>query len=587
MTAKPKISNNRQTHHRVRHAAALTLVLGLIATTASAQNAVSPDPGQIRAELVRLQGDGAPAGHDLQQSRDLYRVYLATLYQPIWLDSQGLNPAGMDLLNHIQQSWRHGLHPENYHANTIVKALDSGTAAKLVEVELLLSQAFIRLAQDYQGGQLAPDSVSPLWTRAAQEIDPVELLIGNQATPSPSRVLEKLLPHAPEYWDLVRALEDHGREFSSQSVVAEGIPLQVGVSGPRISSVARRLQETGDYAGPPTSFYSDELRAAVQAFQARNGIEAEGLIGPRTVRALNRNPLDEVAIIVANLERWRWLPRDLGAAHIRVNVAGYQLEFREQGQTTFSSKVVVGKRYRQTPLLSSQVQRMVVNPYWYVPRRIALRDLLPKIKADPNYLSENGFVLKTGWEQDAEIVDPSTVDWANMQRSDFNYYLRQDPGERNALGQIKFLFANDFSVYIHDTANPELFSKTERAFSSGCIRIERPSKLAEILLLRQGDSGLQNVERALESGERLDIELARAMPVHLMYWTAWIDATGELNFRDDVYDLDGRLLRALNEFPSTPQWLAARENHAGRVDVAAACDTGLSESDGRTGIECR
>ncbi len=549
-----------------------------IAIVISALALISPAPALATAQTtlgdllapIAAHVSSNPA-HPLTERRSkLTRAYGDQDAQPIWIDGNGLNAAGHALLAEIANSWRHGLNPANYHLTPIRDALAGDRANDLLRAELLLTDAYLTLAEHYQLGQIDPQSIDRAWTLAPAEIDPLALLHRERNHGQLVSALHALLPTAPAYWALVNELERLELDGEALTAVPTGPAIAPGARHPRIAAVARRLSEAGHYQGPISEHYGEELAAAVRDFQTRNGIEAEGLIGPRTVRAMNRDAQHQLATLVANLERWRWLPRDLGERHLRVNAAAYTLEIHDGAQVTFESRVIVGKAARKTPLLSSAIERLVLNPNWYVPRRIAVRDLLPKIKADPGYLTANGFELKVSWEPDAERVQPDAVDWDAMGPNNFPYYLQQGPGERNALGRIKFLFDNDFAVYLHDTPARALFNRSERMFSSGCVRVEAVVELAEFLLRHHSDTPPETAAEVLESGDRKQLRLAEAMPVHLMYWTAFANADGTLSFRNDAYGHDERLLAALGNFPATPAWQLARADGVAGIQLAAA-----------------
>ncbi len=256
-------------------------------------------------------------------------------------------------------------------------------------------------------------------------------------------------------------------------------------------------------------------------------------------------------MIIINLERWRWLPQNLGYPNIQINIANFELDVNEDETSVLDMRVIVGKTYRRTPVFSDNMTYLVLCPHWNVPDNIAAQDILPDVKKDPDYLSRLGFKILRGWGADMEIVDPVTINWAELNAKDLNFRFRQDPGPLNALGQIKFMFPNRFNVYLHDTPTRGLFAKTARDFSSGCIRIEKPIELAEYLLkddsLWTRDTILQNIKKNVEQ----TVKLPKPIPVHILYWTAWVSPDGAVNFRNDIYQRDNALLEALKENPQS------------------------------------
>ena len=253
----------------------------------------------------------------------------------------------------------------------------------------------------------------------------------------------------------------------------------------------------------------------------------------------------QVRVIEANLERWRWLPDDLGRRHVEVRVAAFELALVERGRDVLTMRAVVGKRHRRTPMLSSALRTVVLNPSWQVPHKIAVKDIIPQVRKDPGYLQKQGITLYAGWAPGAPAVDPASVDWKGATLQNFRLRLRQRPGASNALGRFKFLFPNKYDVYLHDTPKPQLFGYPQRTFSSGCVRLQRPLDLADALLRGHQGWTRERIQRALGGGE-LALALPSPVPVHLTYFTAWADADGAAHFRPDVYGRDRRLLAALD-----------------------------------------
>jgi murein L,D-transpeptidase YcbB/YkuD len=309
----------------------------------------------------------------------------------------------------------------------------------------------------------------------------------------------------------------------------------------------KRLAATADRVRDLDSPEFDEpLADAVMSFQIVHGLEVDGLVGSDTTRALNV-PVDErIAQITANLERWRWLPMQLASRYILVNIAGFRLEVVDDDRTVMTMRAVVGRPYRRTPVFAASMTYLVFSPYWNVPRSIATRDILPKVRRDPRYLEKQRIRVFRGWADDTPI-DPATIDWEGISRPSFPYRLRQDPGPWNALGGVKFMFPNRFNVYLHDTPDRELFEESSRTFSSGCVRIERPADLAEYLLEDPEVWDHEAIRGSMDRRRELTVRVPRPIPVYLLYWTAWIDEAGAVHFRDDVYGQDRRLLVALGQ----------------------------------------
>jgi murein L,D-transpeptidase YcbB/YkuD len=287
--------------------------------------------------------------------------------------------------------------------------------------------------------------------------------------------------------------------------------------------------------------------AAVRAFQDRHGLEPDGVLGAGTLAALNVPVESRIRQLEINLERRRWLPAELGPRHLFVNLADFSLRAVEEGATVRRFRLVVGATRTRTPVFAAAMTYLEINPNWDVPHRIASRELLPRIKADPAWLARNHYVLfpNTG---PATPIDPAQVAWREVTAARFPYRLRQLPGDDNALGRIKFMFPNPFDVYLHDTPAKALFARPVRAFSHGCMRLENPFALAEWVFQATGTPGwtAERLQGAVADGQRQVVPLAAALPVYVGYATAFVGADGRTQFRPDLYGRDARLDVALH-----------------------------------------
>jgi murein L,D-transpeptidase YcbB/YkuD len=252
------------------------------------------------------------------------------------------------------------------------------------------------------------------------------------------------------------------------------------------------------------------------------------------------------------MERWRWLPQDLGNYHLMVNTADFKLNVVENQQTIKSIRAIVGKMERPTPVLSRKITYLKLNPYWNIPHKIALNDILPCIKKKPCYLADHNIRVYENWEENARELNPESIEWAKITKKKFVYKFRQDPANSNALGRVKFVFPNEFSIYLHGTPAHDLFNMTRRAFSSGCIRIEKPMELAAYLLQNNSKWNLEKLVAAVNRKKNKTILLSDPIKIYILYWTTWADKDGIVNFRDDIYGRDRRLSIALNEKATFP-----------------------------------
>lgn len=317
--------------------------------------------------------------------------------------------------------------------------------------------------------------------------------------------------------------------------VPPGPSLRLGNQDARIPLLRARLIASGDLtAGGNGKVFDEELKEAVLKFQVRHGLSADGVVGARTMTELNLPIAVRLAQLNANLRRCQPLPQHLSPRHLLVNIADFTLNLYEDGKPAMSMPVIVGKTYRQTPVLNGRISSLVLNPSWEVPHSIATQDLLPKIKKDRGFPQRLGIRIFQGWSPESEIA-VEDVNWAELSASRFPYRLRQEPGPANALGRIKFLFPNPHDVYLHDTPARELFRPEIRAFSSGCIRLARPLELAAYLLKGTALGETERLEQELAKGKTKTVAIPEPIDIHIVYLTAWVDREGVIQFRRDIY----------------------------------------------------
>lgn len=563
----------------------LLAVLAALAAAQAAAAQASPVPEAGLDELIRLRiernGGAAPilavVGERLHARSELPRFYEDRGFQPAWVDAAGPGDRVDALVRALSRSAREGLNPDDYHLERVRALLasargDDGSGAglaqgQLADLDLLLTDAFLLYGSHLVGGRVDPVAVHPEWSAARREADLVALLGAALEDGEIEAALESLLPRHPEYQRL-RATLDRYRRIAAAGGWPE-IPARTLRSGREDEAVPRlrtRLRLSGDLPSPAGDAddgaagdagdlrFGPDLEAAVRRFQQRHGLEPDGIVSLETSAILNV-PLEErIRQLELSLERWRWLPRELGERHIRVNIAGFDLEVYEGDTVAFSSRVMVGQRFRKTPVFSDRMTYLVLNPTWTIPPGILEQDKLPLIRRDPDYLRQNRIRVfaPTGAE-----VPASSVDWSAV-TGRTGYRLRMDPGPENPLGQVKFMFPNAYSVYLHDTPSRELFDRARRDFSSGCIRVERPLELAAYLLGTDPRWTRERIDAALRNPAEQTVPLPRAVPVHLLYWTAWAEPDGTVQFREDVYGRDAALDAAMRQPPpAVPSQTAA------------------------------
>lgn len=525
------------------------IVLSVCAASAVAQ------PLDAAAELrQRLQGVGAPlrmtvATESLGNVSALVFFYDRHVYQPVWTLGSFLRPAAKELLAVIAAAEEEGLDPGNYHAVTLDTlrrhfAL-TPTDGLAIDLELLLSDAFFQLASDYRYGRQAPGANGA--HRDPQEFTRVldQALAGGQVR----AVLQALLPQAPDYaalrsaWQRYRNIGENG----DWPQLSAGAPLRRGSKGPDVAALRQRLASEGDLpsAAAAGDRFDAALEQAVRNFQRRYGLPVNGVVGAKTRAALNVPATARAAQLALNLERRRWLPRDFSQRALLVNIPGFTLQLWEQERLSLTMRVIVGRLARQTPNFSSRITAVVFNPQWDVPRRIAVEDLLPQAQKDATVLARRGFHVYAAGRRNGEELDPTAIDWRRLNKTNFPYHLVQEPGPHNALGRLKFIVPNDDYIYLHDTPSRSLFSEAMPAFSSGCIRLEAPRELAVRLLAGTPYGSAAALAAALNDGGSRVVHLAQPLPIHIVYWTAWVDADGLVQFRPDLYQRDSSLAATL------------------------------------------
>jgi murein L,D-transpeptidase YcbB/YkuD len=394
-------------------------------------------------------------------------------------------------------------------------------------------------------------------------LESIVLAISSSGSPDPisertagedqiENVLEEPSPSHPGYLRLKEALAGY-RNIAQEGgwpKIPEGPSMKKGQEGERIKLLRWRLEISGEINAQDTDdedFYDYDLEEAVRKFQRRHGLEPDGVVGPATLAALNVAVEERIRQIEANLRRWQWLPQDLGQRHIIVNVADYKLEVIEAGRRVMEMRVIVGKQYWHTPVFSAIMTHIVFNPYWNVPPRIAKKEMLPRVLQEPGYLLEQSIRIFEGWDFGKPEIEGNRIDWTRITDSHLKYKFRQDPGPKNPLGRIKFVFSNRFNVYLHDTPFPELFNRRKRALSHGCIRVEKPVELAEYILRGNPAWTREKIVSEMKGDSDRVIGLPEGIPLYVLYWTAWVDEDGLVQFRDDVYGRDRRLYDAPEE----------------------------------------
>ena len=525
----------------------LALVSWLLPTawTATAAGETGADAARIR-DLLTVDRPLVLGGVALPR-RDLDRLYGGRAYEPLWVEDHELDAVGWGALRGLWNSSADGLDPARYSVGAIQNLLLSTANRDSAALDLLISAGLLRYVGDVSAGRLEPKASDPKLFVYPEPSDRVALLQGALAAPDLGGALRALAPPHEGYRRLREALAAFREraDRGGRPRVPEGPALKLGSRGPRVPALRRRLGAKPGTDLADGDVFDTALDRALRVFQRRHGLDDDGIVGPKTLDALNASIEKRIQQIQLNMERWRWLPRSLGRRHVMINAADFRLTVVEDGSPVLDMEVVVGRPYRSTPIFSSKITHMVLNPDWIVPPRIAGLDLLPKIRRDPGFLAAQNMEVLSGWSADAKVLDPQAVDWASVRAKPFPYKIRQKPGANNALGRVKFMLPNPYNVYLHDTPNRALFTKTARAFSSGCVRLSRPLELADYLLRDATDWSPDRIRAEISTAATRRVNLPVSISVYFTYFTAWVDDAGAIRFRNDVYGRDNALYTAL------------------------------------------
>lgn len=472
--------------------------------------------------------------------KTLQEFYQQRAYSPIWVNGNGTLPRADMLLHALEEADQEGLNNATYPVKQLKSHWNAWDTDELALLEVQLSNAALEYGRDLQIGPAPPEAVFPLWHIPQAGFDGIALL-EKLADDEITSTLKTLSPPYAEYQRLRSSLSFY-RQLASLGgwpTIPPGPTLKVGDSHPQVALLRERLFIEGDLVldiSEQKSTFDELLKLAVERFQVRHGLNVDGTVGPSTRAAMNVSVEKRIEQIKLNMERWRWLPRDPGERYIMVNIPGFQLTAYEKGKPVLVMEVIVGSGDRPTPIVSGNLHSVVFNPSWTAPRVIVVKDLIPKQRQNPEFLSSRNIRV---YLDDVEI-DPLTVDWRKINFSNLPYVLRQDPGPLNPMGRVKFLFNNRFDVYLHDTPQQGLFTKAKRAFSSGCVRVSEPEELARFVLAGNGNGWNENaVRKALYGKNTQTVTLNTALPVYLLYFTVWVGSDNRAQFRNDVYQLDG------------------------------------------------
>ncbi|WP_187149360.1 L,D-transpeptidase family protein [Desulforapulum autotrophicum] len=488
-------------------------------------------------------------------------VCLATIYhelgaKPLWVSVDGPGMRAEIIARYLKYADKEGLDPADYQVEKIEGLWTDPSLESLAKLDTLLTYNMVKYIHDVSYGQLKSYMVNPeLFAEAGERgFDPLKMVETILATENLDEFFQSLPPQHHQYRGLRKGLLHYGLlKYSGKWKDLSGTEsIRPGDEDERIVEIRKRIallendnKEISKSAEP--SVYDHELLKKVVLFQQTHGLVQDGIIGRNTIQELNKSPEDRVDQIKINMARWRWQDHGLGDKYILVNIANYSLYACKTGELKFSMPVIVGKFQHQTPVFSDKIKYLELNPYWNVPSSIAVNEDLPGLRKNPSYLVEKNIRLFSNWQKDGVEIDSTAINWKRVTPSEMaRFKLRQDPGPTNALGRVKFVFPNHYSVYLHDSPAKRLFSEQKRSFSHGCIRVSEPEKLAVFLLDEEGSEwNIEQIHDLISQGKRKVLKIRLPVPVHITYQTAWVDKDDEILFNGDVYGRDEKLYKAL------------------------------------------
>jgi murein L,D-transpeptidase YcbB/YkuD len=472
----------------------------------------------------------------------------ASANETLWVGSDAGKVRAEALLKAIRSASDHGLEPAWYRVGDIEKALAAGTDPTAIET--LLTAAFITYASDVSTGRVRANRVDKDIDIQQRKVEPADLLKAAAGAGDFSAYLDALPPKG-DYPALQKALAiwRDKRTKATFTPLPDGTALKPGMIDPRVPLLRKRLAELDLVVPEPgavADLYDEPLAGVVKAYQETKGLTVDGVIGAKTTLSLNTTIDERIEQIVANLERRRWLPEDLGKRYVMVNAGDYSMIFVDDGKPAFQSLVIVGTPKDPTPEIQSVMRGFQTNPYWTVPQSISGEEYLPMLRRDPQALAAAGFKIFEGWSDDTEL-DPETVDWSSIHPKAFPYRIRQEPGAGNALGYIFFPFPNRYGIYMHDTASRWLFTEGSRNFSHGCIRLQNPLDFAEKVFNGRSGFSKERVRQVIDAGQQAHYTFPDPVTLYVTYRTVTAGADGATVFRDDIYGRDRRVVREMGK----------------------------------------
>ncbi|TCP63339.1 murein L,D-transpeptidase YcbB/YkuD [Rhodovulum bhavnagarense] len=500
-------------------------------------------PVQAAMELTAFKQSVAA---EASQDSAIAAFYRDRDYAPFWTSPEAAAHRSA-LLHAVAGAGVHGLPVSRYDSDALIATFrDALTQRDMGRAEVAAMRLFLAYAQDISNGVLDPNKVVPDIKRKADRIDPAAMMKEFAKADSPEAFLKALPPESPEYARLLREKLRLERRIANGGW-GDPVPisaLRPGDSGPQVVALRNRLIAMDYLPRTATRTYDGAMQKAVQRFQLDHGLEPDGVAGTGTVAEINLGPEKRLQQVLVAMERERWLGDARGTKHVLVNITDFHARIVEDGEVVFETRSVVGQNRhdQRTPEFSDEMDHMVINPSWHVPRSIAVNEYLPQMIANPGAARHLQLVDGRG-----RVVSRSAIDFSKYSPRNFPFDLKQPPSQGNALGQVKFMFPNPYNIYLHDTPSQSLFAREVRTFSHGCVRLDDPFDFAYALLAMQTDDPKGFFHEKLDTGREIRVDLEHPLPVHIIYRTALGDPKGRMQYRRDVYGRDKAIFEALSE----------------------------------------
>ncbi len=513
-----------------------------------------------------LHSEASSARLNLQQPALVSKFYTRMEFRPAWTKGAKALPEALELRQALRDSFSEGLNPDYYNLidievglRNLEEAVGNGgtlTPERIAWIEILITDAYFAYASDLITGRVKPRLVVEDARIEAIKMELSGFLMRMLRVGWIKDSLESLSPKNLEYQRLKKGLAIYRKALSQGGWKSITTQMKRGDRGIGVLALGKRLMATGDLipSNAPTDdkLFNSSVEKAVRRFQRRHGLEADGMAGPITLETLNVPVATRIRTIELNMERLRWLPRELGDTYVLVNLADFTLKAVRNNAPDLRMRVIIGKDFQSTPSFSAKMTSLVLNPYWNIPDSIAREEIVPILTNSPGYLEEQGIEILMGWADNEHVIDPRDIDLVSIADPREGLRLRQKPGGTNPLRTIKFLMPNRFDIYLHDTPSDHLFKREVRTFSHGCIRLEHPLELAVFAMHKSPRWSRNKLEAAINTGSRYELNLPEPLDVMVLYQSAWADDDGRVTFSKDIYGRDSELAEMLKETVKIP-----------------------------------